>query len=168
MNRTAQPSLLCVHDAIRPPLARLWNLSPLSFHPTHVHHCTRLSRPATPCGALPLVQLCICFGAVGCQVAVTYSPFSVADGPRRVPRAVSEYPEIHVSVATFLASCLCLWKVRDSNPRHTSRFQYCLTLSVPFLSANPPNVSYPDYSCLRKPANFTAGWIVFYNMFNYV
>ncbi len=34
-------------------------------------------------------------------MAVTYSPFSVADGPRRVPRAVSEYPEIHVSVATF-------------------------------------------------------------------
>ena len=99
MNRTAQPSLLSVHDANGTPLARLGTLSPLSFHPTLVHHCTRLSRPATPCGALPLVRLCIICGAVGCQVAVTYSPFSVADGPRRVPRAVSEFPEIHVSVA---------------------------------------------------------------------
>ena len=34
---------------------------------------------------------CICCGAVGCPVAVTYSLSSVADGPRRVPRAVSEY-----------------------------------------------------------------------------
>ena len=99
MNRTAQPSLLSVHDANGTPLARLGNLSPLSFHPTLVPRGTRLSRPATPCGALPLVRLCIICGAVGCQVAVTYSPFSVADGPRRVPRAVSEFPEIHVSVA---------------------------------------------------------------------
>ena len=38
------------------------------------------------------------------------------------------------------------WKVVDSNHRRTSCFQHSLTLLVPFLSANPPNLSYPDFS----------------------
>ena len=181
MNRTAQPSLLSVHDANGTPLARLGNLSPLSFHPTLVHHCTRLSRPATPCGALPLVRLCIICGAVGCQVAVTYSPFSVADGPRRVPRAVSEFPEIHVSVATSsgimpmfvegggieppcssyafqgitaaLVGCRSTYFGRWTTSPYSNFLPACANYPGFYL----PNLSILIVLCFRKPANLTAG-----------
>ena len=104
------PSLLSVHDANGTPLARLGTLSPLDFHPTLVHHCTRLSRPATPCGALPLVRLCIICGAVWhlCSLPTLMALL-------RVPRVVSEFPEIHVSVALIRHLAYVLWRVEDSN-----------------------------------------------------
>ena len=87
-------------------------------------------------------------------MAVTYSPFSVADGPRRVPRAVSEFPEIHVSVA--LSSGIMPMFVEGGGvepPAHLSFFGESPPLwsdAVALISVGGPHPLIPIF-CLLAP-----------------
>ena len=129
-------------------MARLGNLSPLSFHPTLVHHCTRLSRPATPCGALPLVRLCIICGAVWhiCSLptlmALLGFPVPFLSFQRFVPLLLF-----------FQASCLCLVEGAGFEPamlrflrrllRGFNPFQWLIPVSR--LSPRLPSTSQPSF-----------------------
>ena len=110
-------------------MARLRNLSPLSFHPTLVHHCTRLSRPATPCGALPLVRLCIICGAV----------WHLCSRPTLM--ALVGFPVPFLSFQRFMslllffqASCLCFVEGEGFEPPMS-----CITLYYQLKDASVDN-----------------------------